>query len=316
MEIDSKILFQFATNAFERLKFLDEIQTKNEIEKERLQKYKEIYRYVVEKVPFTILKANREIPYLHFFYGITLYYLNKNTQNKEAKENAIRLIKNAIETSPPNAIIEYQKQLLDILINEKKYNDAVILCSQILQFFPTDKFYLKLIIDLLQKINRIVETLFYAKRLVNIDPFDSEAYFIIGKLNFLNKEYDESLKMFQKSKDLDPKNPETYKYIGKLFLLTGKKAIAGSNFKTAVAKKMSNNEQYNKNLKFGDKSTIKLDPKDDDRNTLVFLFEMYIDLVKCGENFNNELSSTEEKLKTKGFLTKEQIELIKKKNKI
>ena len=38
MEIDSKILFQFATNAFERLKFLDEIQTKNEIEKERLQK--------------------------------------------------------------------------------------------------------------------------------------------------------------------------------------------------------------------------------------------------------------------------------------
>jgi len=57
---------------------------------------------------------------------------------------------NNLGTEKRNALNSIMREKKDALAQaEKKYNDAVILCSQILQFFPTDKFYLKLIIDLL-----------------------------------------------------------------------------------------------------------------------------------------------------------------------
>lgn len=313
MDIDSRLLFQWATTAFQRLKEIDKVRTKNEIEIEKNEKVKGIYRIIIEKVPQLILKLNRNIPYFYYFYGSTLYYLNKNNPNKEIRESAIRLIKTAIERTLPNQnYIEYEKELINILIQERKINEAISYCFDILKLFPNDKFYLTHTIDLLLKVNRSDEAIQLQKRLISFYPFESIHYTELGKIYFLQKNYTDSIQLFIKAKEIEPKDPDNYKYIGKILLLQNRKAIAGSNFKTAIARKIYNHNEYLKNLKMFGLDSGKLNEKDNEFNTLIFLFECYRDLIDCGEDYSKELEETSQRLIMKGYLKQQEIEILKK----
>ncbi|HOJ63485.1 MAG TPA: hypothetical protein PLE45_03590 [Spirochaetota bacterium] len=313
MDLDSKMLFQWATTAFQRLKEIDKIKTKNQFEIEKNEKLREIYKIIIEKVPHTILKLNRNIPYLYYFYGVTLYYLNKNSGDKEIKENAIRLIKTAIQKTPVNqSYIEYEKELVNILINERKINEAISYCFHILQSLPNDKFYLGLTVDLLLKVNRIDEAIQLQKKIISFYPFEYQHYTELGRIYFIQKNYEDALQLFIKAKDIEPKAPENYKYIGKILLLQNRKAIAGSNFKTAIARKIYNHNEYLKNLKIFGPDSNKLDENDNELNTLLFLFECYRDLILCGEDYSKELDETGKKLVFKGYLKENEIEILKK----
>lgn len=315
MDVDSKILFQFANASYERLLELDKVVTRNQIGIERINSYKEIYRDIIVKIPRIILKNNRNIPYLYYFYGKTSYFINKDALNKEQIENSIRLIKTAIENTQPTdeaSIIEYEKTLIDMLITEGKHNEAILFILQYLRYFPQDKIYIKKAVELFIKTNKKEEALQYIKRITSFDPYDYEAYTEAGKIYISLKKYDEALQTFQRSRDLEPKYPDNYKYIGKILLINNRKALAGSNFKTAIARKNYNHEQYKLNLKIYGENSNKVDLRDDERTTLLFIYDMYIDLMKCGENFSDELKQTEDRIISKGYLAKDQIESIKK----
>lgn len=316
MNQDYNVLFQFASQSFERLKVLNNLNAKNQDEKEFNEKYKEIYKSVILKIPPIILKNNRDFTYLYFFYGVTLNYLNKHTNNSELRENSIRLIKTAIENSPLQNAIEYEKELIEILYNEKKYTEASNYLFHLLQFYPKEKKYIKLLIDILQKTKRIDESLPFIHRLIDLDPYEYESRTNLGKMYLNQNKYKDALIMFQQSKEIEPKFPDNYKYIGKIYLIYNKKALAGSNFKTSISRKLYNNEQYENALKMSGKSTKKPDIRDNERNTLIFLFEMYVDLLKCDEDYKKELYEVEKKLRNKSYLLSTQIEIFKKKNKI
>ena len=311
MDNDSKLLFQFASQSFERLKELDKTTIKNVNEREYIEKCREVYKSVISKVPSMILKANREYPFLYFFYGSTMYYLNKNNPDRELRENSIRLIKTALSNCPPQDVLEYERQLLEILFNERKFSEAAVYCEHYLRFFPKDKNYLKLMVEILQKLNRINECFPYARKLIDIDSYDYESYTNLGKLYLSSRMYNDAMTAFQRSKELEPKFPDNYKYIGIIYLISNKKVLAGSNFKTAIGKKIYNFEQYEKSYK-----TSGSDTRDDERNTLLFLFEVYINLIKCGEDYRKELLDVEKKLRTNSYLTTQQIESFKRKSKI
>jgi tetratricopeptide (TPR) repeat protein len=311
MDADSRILLQFASQSFDRLKEIDNSIIKNLNEKEYIEKCREIYKFNISKIPSMILKSNREYPYLYFFYGTTLYYLNKNNPDKEPRENAIRLIKTAINNGPAQEVLEYEKQLIDILYNGKKYTEASIYCEHFLKFFPKDKHHLKLIVELFQKINKIDESFPFAKKLIDADPNDYESYTNLGKLYLSSRMYNDAMTAFQKSKDLEPKYPDNYKYIGIIYLISNKKALAGSNFKTAIGKKLYYFDQYQRSYK-----SSGIDNKDDERNTLLFLFEIYVNLIKCGEDYWKDLIDVEKSLKSKSYLSQQQIDSFKRKNKI
>lgn len=314
MDVDSKLLFQFSNSAFERLKEIEKIKTKNEIEIQKNEKVKEIYRLIIEKIPPIILKFNRNIPYFYYFYGITLYYLNKNSSNKELIENSIRLIKTAINKTPQDQnFLEYEKELINILISEKKITEAISYSFHILKFLTNDKFYLKLTIDLLLKVNRIEEAIELQKKIISLYPFEFEHYTTLGRIYLLKKNYEDALQLFIKSKDIEPKYPDNYKYIGKILLLQNRKAIAGSNFKTAIARKIYNHNEYLKNLKLYGYDSNKLTEKDNEMNTLLFLFECYRDLIKCGEDYSKEIDEISKKLIYKGYFSEKDIELLMKK---
>ncbi|HNZ27016.1 MAG TPA: hypothetical protein PK385_11395 [Spirochaetota bacterium] len=315
MDVDSKILFQFANTSYERLLGLEKVVTRNQIDIEKIKSYKEIYIDIIAKIPRVVLKNNRNIPYLYYFYGKTLYLTSKTLGNKEQIENSIRLIKTAIKNTQPNdeaSIIEYMKTLIDMLIAEGKHNEAILFIIQYLKYFPRDKYYLKKAVKLFIKINKKEEALQYLKKITSADPYDHESYTEVGKIYLSLKKYDEALQAFQRSRDLEPKFPDNYKYIGKILLINNRKALAGSNFKTAIARKNYNHDQYKLNLKTYGKNSNKIDPRDDERTTLLFIYDIYIDLIKCGENFSEELKQTEDRIISKGYLTKEQIESIKK----
>jgi tetratricopeptide (TPR) repeat protein len=310
MDADGKLLIQFASQSFERLKDLDKQPVKNINDREYMEKCKDVYRSVISKVPSLVLKANREYPYLYYFYGVTMYYLNKDNDDKEFRENSIRLIKTAINISPANDALEYERQLIDILYNERKYTEASVYCEHYLKMFPKEKYHLKMIVELFQKLNRIDESFPYARKLIEVDPDDYESFFNLGKLYLSSRMYNDALTSFRRSKELDSKFPDNYKYMGIIYLISNKKNLAGSNFKTAIGKKIYNYEQFLKN-----KSAVP-DAKDDERNTLLFLFEIYINLIKCGEDYWKDLQEVEKSLKSKSYLTSQQIDSFKRKNKI
>jgi tetratricopeptide (TPR) repeat protein len=310
MDMDSKFLLQIASQAFERLKELDKSTIRNINEKEFAEKCGDIYRSIVSRVPSLILKANREFPHLYYFYGITMYYLNKNNPDREFRENSIRLIKTAINNSPAQDAIEYERQLIDILYDERKFTEASAYCEHYLRIFPKDKYRLKLIVEILQKINRIEDSFPYARRLVDADPDDYESFFELGKSYLSARMYNDAMTAFLRSKELEPKFPDNYKYIGIIYLITNRKNLAGSNFKTAIGKKLYNFEQFQRSHK------TQPDTRDDEKNTLLFLFEIYVNLIKCGEDYRKDLLDVERQLKSKSYLTVQQIESFKRKNKI
>lgn len=315
MDVDSKLLFQFANSSYERLLELEKIITKNQIDIERISSYKEIYKDIIAKIPRIILRNNRNIPYLYYFYGKTSYLINKNSGSKEQIENSIRLVKTAIENTQPNdeaSIIEYEKALIDMLVAEGKHSEAIFFILHYLRYFPQDKIYIKKVVELFIKTNKKEEALQYLKKITSVDPYDHESYTEAGKIYISMKKYDEALQTFQRSRDLEPKYPDNYKYIGKILLINNRKALAGSNFKTAIARKNYNHDQYKLNLKTFGENSNKVDPRDDERTTLLFIYDMYLDLMKCGENFSDELKLTEDKIVSKGYLAKDQIESIKK----
>ncbi len=209
--------------------------------------------------------------------------------------------------------LEYEKELINILVSEKKINEAISYCFHILKFLPSDKFYLELTIDLLLKVNRIEEAIELQKKIISFYPFEAEHYTKLGKIYLLQKNYGDALQLFTKSKDIEPKNPDNYKYIGKILLLQNRKAIAGSNFKTAIARKIYNHNEYLKNLKIYGNNPSKLNEIDNEINTLLFLFECYKDLIKCGEDYSKELEDTAKRLVLKGYFSEKDIDLLIKK---
>jgi tetratricopeptide (TPR) repeat protein len=313
MDIDSKLLLQFASQSFERLKDLDNQSIKNINDREHVEKCRDVYRSVILKVPSLVLKANREYPYLYFFYGVTMYYLNKNNPDREFRENSIRLIKTAINNAPAQDALEYEKQLIDILFAERKYTEASVYCEHLLKIFPKEKRYLKMTVEIYQKLNRGEQSFPYAKKLIEVDPDDFESHTTLGKLYLASRMYDEAMASFMRSKTIEPKYPDNYKYMGIIHLISNRKGLAGGNFKTAIGKKMYNYEQFQKSYKTSGQN---IDVKDDERNTMLFLFDIYINLIKCGEDYWKDLLDVEKTLKSKSYLTLQQIDSFKKKNRI
>ena len=205
--------------------------------------------------------------------------------------------------------LEYIKSLIDILMSINKNTDALAYCQQITQVFPGDKQYLNLGIKLLLKMNRVEDAISQYQRLINADPFNFELYTNCGKLYFSRNDYDNAYQMFKKSKDIEQKFPDNYRFIGKILMANNRTAIAGSNFKTAAARKIYNHEQYLQNSRRA--GGQKADPRDNEKNTLVFLYDCYLNLLKCGENFSDEVKQTEEKLFLKGYLSEQKMKEIR-----
>ena len=102
MDHDSKLLYQFTYQIFQRLKAIQHTDTHNVIELERFESVKPIYEEILRTAPSYLLKNNRQIPFFYYFYGSTMYYLNRQSNNRELLENSIRLIKKAMESEAFN----------------------------------------------------------------------------------------------------------------------------------------------------------------------------------------------------------------------
>lgn len=316
MDQDSKLLYQFASNAFERVKELNRLRTNNPQTAANINFSRELYLSILNKVPQFLVKTNRNVPHFYYFYGMVLYYLNKEQGLKELKDNAVRLIKKAINDTSQNEAIGYMKELVELLLNEKKYTESLTYCYQLIKHLPRDIYYYQLTASTLLKLKREDEAIELYKRAIRVDQYNFEFHTALGKLYLSRKEYDLALKMFLTSKELNQQHPENYIYIGKIFLIRNRKALAGSNFKTAIARKLYSHERYLKESRHKQGMGKLFSQRDDDRHTTLFLFECYINLIKCDENYYNELREIEKKLFEKGYLSPENIEQIKRRYKI
>lgn len=311
MTTDSKLLFQISNSVFNRLKELDNSLSQEQKNDPKFLELYNIYVSILERSPKYLVKNNRNIPFFYYNYGMVLYYLNKDKQNSnEIRENAIRLIKTAIERTPVPNNFEFVKELIKILKDEGKYTETINFCNYILNFEPKNKDYLILIAQLYYKMNRINDSINFYEKVTAVDSYDSNIYTVLGKLYLSLKQYDKSLKLFLRAKDLDGKNPDNYKYIGKIYLLNNRKAIAGSNFKKAIGLKIYNFEQYEIDVKTKNKN---INPSNNRRNTQIFLFDMYINLILCNEDYNKELAKVERDIASHGYLSQDRINIIKKK---
>ena len=313
MDIDSKILYQYVTHAYDRLKLFDSADSHHKPELEKIEALTPIYRSILEKVPPYLVKNNRNVPFFYYFYGLSLYFLNKDGGNQELIYNAVRLIKKAIQDTRGTDALEYIKALIEILIAMNKNAEALSYCQQVTRISPGDKHHLELGIELLLKMNRTGEAIYEYEKLIHADPFSYENYTKCGKLYLSKKDYDSAFRMFKKSRDVEPKYPDNYRFMGKILLIKNRQALAGSNFKTAIARKIYNHEQYQNNVR---RKQVKVDPADNESNTLLFLFDCYLNLVKCGENFIREVNQTQEKLFLKGYMDEEKLKKIRSRFKV
>jgi predicted Zn-dependent protease len=172
------------------------------------------------------LELHPDMPTASAMLGMSYFQLGMN-------EKAEPLLRSALRANPKDDNVEMT--LAHILINLKKYGDAVAFLKNILVRDPKSqeawyllgKTYLQLSEDSLAKINAI-------------DPNSVVAHEIAGEIDESMHNYDLALVEYKKAIDLDTHQPGTHMHMGNAYWLIGKWESAQAEFKAELANDPNN----------------------------------------------------------------------------
>lgn len=190
------------------------------------------FGFAQSKTSGTIVAAPRLMTAMDSLMVKQFFFQAMDAKITENYTQAAELFNRVLQTDPANDAALYQLALLKKL--KEDYNDAQGLLEKAVTIKPDNEWYWLGLTDCYEKTNNISKLEYALNELIRIDPDKTDYYFDEANAYFIEKKYDEALRVYTRLQQLNGLDDDILAGRQKIYLVQGKVDQAAADIQAMI----------------------------------------------------------------------------------